>query len=270
MGEHVDRPGPLPLLGIGLDAGAGGDAGVGAEQVDATVLGEGRLDQCAYLLFVGDVDAGRPPAAQARHIGSSRSPRPSQRWTAAYAGTVRYVAIRRRPTVRAYAVSSVGQTKMRATVSKPGLAAPSSARTRERSATASQLRITPSASAAASRSIPDRRAASTIGGGLGGGRSNRKRRIVNVGYASSTASPVSARRRKRSTSRQRPYGSTKGTAFQSRTMTCDEAPMPSTNRPGAASASAASLIASRPGPRVNTCAIAVPSRSVGSHAEARA
>ena len=46
--------------------------------------------------------------------------------------------------------------------------------------------------------------------------------------------------------------------------------MPSENRPGAASASAAALIASSPGPRVKTGVIAVPSRSRGCQAAASA
>ena len=64
-------------------------------------------------------------------------------------------------------------------------------------------------------------------------------------------------------SRLRLNGSVNGTAFQSPTTTGDEAPMPSMNRPGAVSASDAAVIASSPGPRVKTGAIAVPSRILG-------
>jgi hypothetical protein len=71
-------------------------------------------------------------------------------------------------------------------------------------------------------------------------------------------------------SRVRRYGSANRTAFQSCTSTGDDAPMPSENRPGAASASAAALIANRPGPRVKTGATAVPSRTFGCQAAARA
>ena len=71
-------------------------------------------------------------------------------------------------------------------------------------------------------------------------------------------------------SRLRANGSSNGIPFQSPTTTGDDAPMPRTNRPGAASASAAAVIASSPGPRVNTGAIAVPSRSSGSQAAASA
>ncbi len=58
--------------------------------------------------------------------------------------------------------------------------------------------------------------------------------------------------------------------FQLPTITGLDAPSPSTNRPGAAAASVAADIAISAGPRVNTGTIAVPSRSVGSHAEASA
>src|SRR4051812_43508849 len=49
-----------------------------------------------------------------------------------------------------------------------------------------------------------------------------------------------------------------------------DAPRPSTNRPGAAAAIVAADIAISAGPRVNTGTTAVPSRRVGSQAEARA
>ena len=65
-------------------------------------------------------------------------------------------------------------------------------------------------------------------------------------------------------------GCSNGMPFQSPTITGDDAPSPSTKRPGAAAASVAADIASRAGPRVYTGTIAVPRRSVGSHADASA
>jgi hypothetical protein len=65
-----------------------------------------------------------------------------------------------------------------------------------------------------------------------------------------TFSPLSARRRNRTVSRTRLYGSSKGMPFQRSTMTLDEVPTPSANRPGAAAASVAALIAKVAGPRV--------------------
>nr|BFE68531.1 hypothetical protein GCM10020092_018320 [Actinoplanes digitatis] len=69
-------------------------------------------------------------------------------------------------------------------------------------------------------------------------------------------------------SRLRANGLVKSAAFQSPTTTGEDAPMPSWKRPGAASASAAAVIASSPGPRVKTGVIAVPSRARGCHAAA--
>ena len=66
---------------------------------------------------------------------------------------------------------------------------------------------------------------------------------VNVANDSVTRSPSSARRRKRTTSRTRASGRANSTAFHSCTTTADDAPTPSTNRPGAASASVAAVIA---------------------------
>ncbi len=53
-------------------------------------------------------------------------------------------------------------------------------------------------------------------------------------------------------------------------MNSDDEPMPSTKRPGAASASAAALIANTAGPRVCTGKQAQPRRSVFAHCEASA
>ena len=58
--------------------------------------------------------------------------------------------------------------------------------------------------------------------------------------------------------------------FHCSTMTSEEAPNPQTKRPGAASARAATLWASRAGPRVKAGVMATPSRSVGLQAAARA
>ena len=66
------------------------------------------------------------------------------------------------------------------------------------------------------------------------------------------------------------YGSTKGTPFQRSTITFELEPMPKANRPGAASASDATLWAIRAGDRVNAGTMAVPRRSRGSHAAASA
>jgi hypothetical protein len=58
--------------------------------------------------------------------------------------------------------------------------------------------------------------------------------------------------------------------FQPSTMTLDEVPTPSANRPGAAWASDPTLWARQAGPRVKAGTMAVPSRSDGAHTEARA
>src|SRR4051812_5334756 len=54
-----------------------------------------------------------------------------------------------------------------------------------------------------------------------------------------------------------------GMPFQASTITSDEVPIPSANRPGARPASVAADIAMVAGPRVNAGTIAVPSRSAG-------
>ena len=91
-----------------------------------------------------------------------------------------------------------------------------------------------------------------------------------MSYVVDTFSPDSASRRKRTTSRTFLYGSTNGTPFQRSTMTLLDEPMPMANRPGAASASEATHWARHAGARVNAGTIAVPRRSRGSHAAARA
>ena len=66
------------------------------------------------------VAALRSPSAQCFHIGPSSSLRPSHSWNARYTGTVMYPAIAILATVRAALASSVGQTKIRATISLSG------------------------------------------------------------------------------------------------------------------------------------------------------
>ncbi len=184
---------------------------------------------------------------------------------------MRYPAISRRPSARAWAASVVGQTKIRAATSLPvPPAARNSSTAVVTSSAESQLRIVPSASRAASRSIPGRSAASSTGGVGAGTRSSRNRRTAKVSYCSSTTWPVKAALRKRTTSRLRWNGCSCGTAFQSLTMTGEDAPTPRVKRPGAASASAAACIASSAGPRVWTGTMAVPSCSWGAQTEARA
>ncbi len=165
----------------------------------------------------------------------------------------------------------VGQTKIRAATVFPAPPACSNSATAVVTSSAeSQLRMVPSASRAASRSMPGRSAASSTGGVGDGTRSSRNRRTAKVSYCSSTAWPASAAFRNRSTSRLRWYGCSCGTAFQSWTMTGEDAPMPSVKRPGAASASAAACIASSAGPRVCTGTMAVPRFSSGAQTDASA
>jgi hypothetical protein len=111
--------------------------------------------------------------------------------------------------------------------------------------------------------MPGRIAASSSGGVTSGSWSSRKPCTANVSNSSSTRSPVNARRRKRSVSRVRAYGATNGIPFHPCTMLADDAPNPSTKRPGAASASAAAVTASTDGPRVYTGTTHVPRRTSG-------
>ncbi len=151
---------------------------------------------------------------------------------------------------------------MRATTSASGLAIACQAlRDVRRTPASSGSRRRPPARPA--RSICGRSAASRIGGGWAGGCSSLNRLIVNVSNSPSTRSPASAARTNRSTSRVRWYGRSKAMPFQLPTITGLDAPRPRTNRPGAASASAAADMAISAGPRVKTGTIAVPSRSVG-------
>ena len=97
------------------------------------------------------------------------------------------------------------------------------------------------------------------------------RLIVKLSNSPSTRSPASA-----ALHDAQHIAACAGTArsnampFQLPTITGLDAPSPSTNRPGAAAAIAPRDIAIRAGPRVYTGTIAVPSRSVGSQAEASA
>ena len=118
--------------------------------------------------------------------------------------------------------------------------------------------------------MPGRSAATMIGTGSRGTRARRKPLIENVSYSSTTFSPVSALRTNRNVSRTRWYGRSNSMAFQRSTITFDDDPMPSTKRPGAASAMLAVDPAISAGPRVYTGTIAVPKRSVDVHCDARA
>ena len=68
----------------------------------------------------------------------------------------------------------------------------------------------------------------------------------------------------------RAYGFSNGTAFHRSTIAGDDEPIPSANRPGAASAIDAAVWAMSAGPRVKAGAMATPVRRVGAHAAARA
>ena len=91
-----------------------------------------------------------------------------------------------------------------------------------------------------------------------------------MSYSCVTFSPASEARRKRIVSRTRRYGSWNGMPFQFSTMTLDDVPIPSANRPGAAWTMLATVSASVAAPRVYAGTIAVPSRSDGVHAAASA
>ncbi len=122
----------------------------------------------------------RSPACHASCMGLSASARPSQAWNAAYTGTVMYAVMRRRPMPRATSASAVGHTKIRAASSH---SSPATARIAGTSDGASQFVIAASASAAASRSMPGRSAASARPGGTAGGGSSRNPRTAKVSYS---------------------------------------------------------------------------------------
>ena len=118
----------------------------------------------------------------------------------------------------------------------------------------------PSASSPPSRSILSRSAASTIGTGCAGGVSSLK--------PPAPRPPASTSRSIGIVSRSRVSGFSNGTSFQRSTITFDDAPRPSTNRPPLASASAAACWASTARPRVYGFTTPVPSRIRSVHAAA--
>ena len=168
--------------------------------------------------------------------------------------------------------SSVGATKMRATTSfsAPPPASCTIGATVDTSSADSQLMMAPSPSRPASFSIPSRSAATRIGGTASGRTPRRNPFTLNDGVSIVTFSPENAARRNAITSLVRWYGDSNGMPFQPSTITFDDVPMPSANRPGAASASDAADCAMQAGPRVNAGTIAVPSRSDGAHTDASA
>ena len=128
--------------------------------------------------------------------------------------------------------------------------------------------IAPSPSRPASFNMPSRNAATRIGGCSGTVIPSRKPLTANVSYSSVTFSPESAARRNRIVSRTRWYGFSNERPFQRSTITSDEVPMPSANRPGAAWHALATVDASVWAPRVYTGTIAVPKRSECAHCDA--
>ncbi len=140
----------------------------------------------------------------------------------------------------------------------------------ETSSAESQLMMAPSPSRPASFSIPSRSAATSTGGTTSGRTPRRNPFTSNDGVSIVTFSPENAARRNAITSFVCWYGDSNGMPFQFSTITFDDVPMPSANRPGAASASEAADCARQAGPRVNTGTMAVPSRSEGAHTDANA
>ncbi len=109
----------------------------------------------------------RSPAAQASHIPCNWSPGPASggtRRTPARSGRRRW---RTWPPARTTSAFSLGQTKMRATISRsaPPAASSTTSATVRTSSGDNQLMIAPSASRPARRSMPSRSAATRIGGG---------------------------------------------------------------------------------------------------------
>ncbi len=148
---------------------------------------------------------------------------------------------------------SPGRQKKRQSSSNP-CGAPSSCATTFGSPPSGRKFVNaPSARSTASSSILPRSAASTIGTRRAGAVSSLKPLAVR--------SPSSAVRRNSSVSRTLLSGRSKGIPFQPSTIRSEEDPIPSTNRPREASASAAASWASSAGPRWNTPTIPVPSRA---------
>ena len=171
--------------------------------------------------------------------------RPIQRWKSAYTGTFIYAAIANLAPAITVSVFSLGHTNMRAVISfSTPLAAPlTTAATLLTSCADSQLMITPSASRAPNLSMPSRSAATKMVGFCSGLMLRRKPLTENVSYSFVIFSPLNASCIKRTTSRTFLYGSTNGTPFHFSTITLLDEPIPIANRPGAASASAATLCA---------------------------
>ena len=97
--------------------------------------------------------------------------------------------------------------------------------------------------------MPGRNAATRIGGTSSTRMPSRKPFTANVSYSCVTFSPASEVRRNRIVSRTRRYGSSNGMPFQFSTMTLDDVPIPSANRPGAAWTMLATVSASVAAPR---------------------
>ena len=169
-------------------------------------------------------------------------------------------------------MSSLGQTKIRAVISfsTPLAASFTTFATLVTSCALSQLIMTPSASRAPNFSIPSRSAAIKIVGFCAGLMLRRNPSTLNVSYSLVIFSPENASCMNRTTSRTFLYGSTNGTPFQRSTITLLDEPIPIAKRPGAASASAATLCAITGAVRVYAGTIAVPSRRRGSQAAASA
>ena len=176
----------------------------------------------------------------------------------------------KRAAARTTSVFVEGHTKIRATISfgTPFASVCTTSATRVTSSALNQLMIVPSASRAARRNIPSRKAATRIWGFTSGRIPRRNPSTVNVSYSLVTFSPLSASFRKRTTSRTFLYGSSKGIPFHRCTMTLLDEPIPIAKRPGAASASVATDCAKQAGLRVYAGTIAVPKRRRGSHAAA--
>ena len=113
----------------------------------------------------------------------------------------------------------------------------------------------PSASSAASASILGRSAASTIGTGTVTGRSSRMPPIPRSAGTDSTGRSASVAHRIFAS------GRSNWSSLKRSTITFDDAPRPSTNRPALASCIAAAVWASTPGPRVNGLTTPVASRT---------
>ena len=59
VSHHIDRPDALPVAVGGLGSAGNGDAGVGAEDVDASMLGLDLLDESLDVSIIRDVALNR-------------------------------------------------------------------------------------------------------------------------------------------------------------------------------------------------------------------